>query len=487
MSYKGRPNSPYPAFEELMIQYGNYYYAYTIYLNIIGRKRGHQENGIDYFVSSKERMLLSRMSVAANLNETAALEGGTDIEQLIAICDFAGHECTTANFTEFLDPTYFKCFKFDLSGFLDTNKVVFEGKDHGLSLIIFIPGIKIMNYTDRASANLAINQELLMSGEGLRIVIHKPNTRPFPLTDGLDVPRGTSASMGIRLTEHQRLGPPYGNCTTQLELEGMWQYTYTLATCKRMCLQKMIIHICGCADTTLPFPNRTKYPDVQLCARFDDLPNYCLGSQNIITFFDQCQAIFEKWFERVTCMRDARVNISINVSALQKCKCKARCEDEEYHYSYSLSDWPLPEHSMDLVHQLLYVQPFLDKFPPDKAQRYFGHLLPSNSTSPTFDDFEQFVKDKNFVRLNFYISETSVFRVIETEAYSLTQLGSDVGGQLSLWIGVSMITLVELTELILCIVRHCMKSKKESSQDNPEKTDPNKNNEPDYTKTSRWI
>ena len=291
--YMGRPNSPYPTFEELMIRYANYYYAFSVYLNVMARKYGEHVN--DYFMNSQERMLLSRMSVAANLNETAALEGGTDIEQFIAICDFAGHKCTTANFTEFLDPTYFKCFTFDLSGYLDTNKVVFEGKDHGLSLIVFIPGIEIMNYTDRTLAKLAINQELLLSGEGLRVVIHKPNTIPFPLTDGLDVPRGISASMGIRLREHQRLGPPYGNCTTRTELDGIWTYTYTMATCKRMCLQKMIINICGCADTTLPFPSRTEYPDIQLCARFDDLPNYCLGSENINKFFDQCQPIFQKW------------------------------------------------------------------------------------------------------------------------------------------------------------------------------------------------
>ena len=113
-------------------------------------------------------------------------------------------------------------------------------------------------------------------------------------------------------------------------------------------------------------------------------------------------------FERITCMRDARATISNNVSALQRCRCSARCVDEEYNYSYSLSDWPLPEHSMDLVNQLLYVEPFIEKFPPDKAERYFGHLLRQNAT---FDDFERFVKDKNFIRLSFYISDTSVFKV----------------------------------------------------------------------------
>jgi hypothetical protein len=53
----------------------------------------------------------------------------------------------------------------------------------------------------------------------------------------------------------------------------------------------------------------------------------------------------------------------------------------------------------------------------------------------------------------------------------LTHLASDIGGQLSLWIGVSIITLVEIIELVWGLCKLCYrgrtkdKNSKDSQQD----------------------
>ena len=52
---------------------------------------------------------------------------------------------------------------------------------------------------------------------------------------------------------------------------------------------------------------------------------------------------------------------------------------------------------------------------------------------------------EDFARLNVYIADSNVIITQEMEDYSSTQLVSDIGGQLGLWVGISIITLAEVS------------------------------------------
>ncbi len=51
---------------------------------------------------------------------------------------------------------------------------------------------------------------------------------------------------------------------------------------------------------------------------------------------------------------------------------------------------------------------------------------------------------KDFARLNVYIADSNVIITQEMQDYTSTQLVSDIGGQLGLWVGISIITLAEV-------------------------------------------
>jgi len=42
----------------------------------------------------------------------------------------------------------------------------------------------------------------MSSSEGIRIVIHPPDTEPYPHTEGFDVPPGYSATFGVKVSFH---------------------------------------------------------------------------------------------------------------------------------------------------------------------------------------------------------------------------------------------------------------------------------------------
>ena len=52
-----------------------------------------------------------------------------------------------------------------------------------------------------------------------------------------------------------------------------------------------------------------------------------------------------------------------------------------------------------------------------------------------------------------HVADSNVIKTTESPDYDIIRLVSDIGGQLGLWIGVSVITLVEVLQLVALVVR----------------------------------
>ena len=59
-----------------------------------------------------------------------------------------------------------------------------------------------------------------------------------------------------------------------------------------------------------------------------------------------------------------------------------------------------------------------------------------------------FITD-NFVRVNVYLSDMEVEVQEQQPSYMLSNLFSDIGGTLGLWVGLSLLTVVELIQLVV--------------------------------------
>ena len=65
----------------------------------------------------------------------------------------------------------------------------------------------------------------------------------------------------------------------------------------------------------------------------------------------------------------------------------------------------------------------------------------------------------DIVSFSIRIVDDNLQTTIETPLYTRAQLISEIGGQLGIWIGVSVITLTEVVELLVSIICKCLRKR----------------------------
>ncbi|CAI4227594.1 unnamed protein product [Auanema sp. JU1783] len=223
---------------------------------------------------------------------------------------------------------------------------------------------------------------------GVRLTVHSHEEQPFPDTLGYSAPTGFVSSFGIRLKSMTRKSAPYGDCIEEGKDEDFiyLDKQYSTEGCQRSCIQRHLALSCGCGDPRFP-----QYRVTKNCPVDDPVKRNCIKEQ---------------------------ISYAMRNSKEIGCRCRQPCRQDVYSVSYSASRWPAvpgdqtgcPQ-GMAPQHCLMY-------------KREQGAMI------------EVFFEQLNYESL------------MESEAYGWSNLLSDFGGQLGLWMGVSVITIMELAILI---------------------------------------
>ena len=263
-----------------------------------------------------------------------------------------------------------------------------NGITFGLSLILFV------NQSDRIPV---INTE---EGNGLLISIHGQNTHPFPSLDSLWVQAGTNTRVSLKKIITTRLKHPYtSNCSDGNEVLTVFPGVYTTHNCQVSCYWLEFYHRCGDIGPSLRRympeslnPKRNNHTKIQ----------YALCSMK----FHQDQ---------------------INRGTNESCFCPLPCKGETFSATISASKWPS---EADLHFYKIM----------------FSKALGINSSHIT----NNFVRE-NFLRLNIFYDDVGYRILSEQIKYSVTELLSNIGGQLGLWMGLSAFSVVEIFALVFSI------------------------------------
>lgn len=339
---------------------------------------------------------------------------GHQLDDFVLGCTYGMQECSSQNFSTFHTQDYFNCYTFN-SG-KESLIAKTTGPNAGLSLVLYVE-------TDNGDGmNANHYNRYLSTGDaaGLRVVIHPPNSRPYPLEQGFDVPPGISASVNMVVQLNTRLDNPYGHCIGEIwpQKVGQYNFNYTMSDCLLICKQLYVLDTCGCLSSLLP----TMIKEVQYCSQW-----------NVHNITD-----LQVYFTKVTCEHDALLSFPTH-RMLDECGCQASCEIYQYMTDVSYSEWPITSS------QSAFYQTYVLEHPNATTLKAYKNLVPHNTT------VERGMIDKNFVRLNVYIQEPIVNIHSQKASYTLTKLTSDVGGTFGLWIGMSLITWCEVLEFLMAL------------------------------------
>ncbi|XP_038050004.1 acid-sensing ion channel 1A-like [Patiria miniata] len=222
---------------------------------------------------------------------------------------------------------------------------------------------------------------------GLRFAIHPPDELPLIDTMGLSASPGFHTYASMRLVRHINLPKPWGVCGTEATEESR---KYSRNTCLRNCRRDAIIKRCSCQPLGYERAVKSDSSLVPLCD-----------------------------IEQFNCVMKA-LEVHRSLVSLSECTCPIACDYVTYETTLSTAKYPSQSVSTEI----------------DRA--FQGDA----------DISDGYVKE-NFVYLDVYYSELSTITYEQVQAMPFTALLGDLGGQLGLFLGASVITGVELLDYIL--------------------------------------
>ncbi|KAM6216573.1 epithelial sodium channel subunit alpha [Rhynchocyon petersi] len=233
---------------------------------------------------------------------------------------------------------------------------------------------------------------LLSTVTGARVMVHGQDEPAFMDDGGFNLRPGVETSISMRKEALDRLGGNYGDCTengSDVPVKNLYSSKYTQQVCIHSCFQESMIKECGCAYIFYPKPQK----DVEYCDyRKHHSWGYC---------YYKLQVAFS--LDSLGCFT----------------KCRKPCSVTSYQLSAGYSRWPSVT-SQEWVFQML-----------------------SRQNNYTINN-----KRNGVAKLNIFFKELNYKTNSESPAVTMVTLLSNLGSQWSLWFGSSVLSVVEMAELI---------------------------------------
>lgn len=233
-------------------------------------------------------------------------------------------------------------------------------------------------------------------GSGVQLVIQSPGTFPFPLENGILATPGAYTRVILEKRAFKRLPAPYpSKCVDKGKT--IYPGKYTTRNCKRSCFVKYAKKACKGTDAFVEYYTGEKR----------DPP---LNKTELMCFYDK--QIEAAWPEN-----------------MKHCDCGLECYEETFIPQISQSTWPSRG---DLPYY----------------KKVFASALGLDHSTMT-DDFVY----QNFMKVNIFFSELAYEYVEEMPEWTKQKLISDIGGQMGIWIGASLFSVLELLVFLIYLAK----------------------------------
>ncbi|KAF6033545.1 SCNN1G [Bugula neritina] len=272
--------------------------------------------------------------------------------------------------------------------------------------------------TNGLTLSFFVNQEnyipMMAQEAGMRVLLHRQGETPQMEDYGFNAATGLRTSVAMSYSTTTRLADAhYSNCTSDSSLNDIYPGTYSRLACYKSCAQKLTLNECGCGNIEFRVPRGEP-------------------ACNLTMYWD--------------CMYEMKNNFDYEVN----CTCPLPCDEYQYHYTLSTAEWPS-----------INFEPFWTI-----PREYESELLKKAIENQTRERIKG-----EFVSLEIYFDSLFYTKYYEKASMTLEDLIGSIGGHLGLWIGMSVISFVEVFELIAGLCAACGKyfhKRRSASSDTPD-------------------
>ena len=321
-----------------------------------------------------------------------------DPDDFIIDCYFGYVNCDKTNdFQIYYDFKYGICLKFNsgknlYNQIVEKKTIYSTSGSNGLELELFIGDV------DK-------NDNIFSREHGFNIIVHSQSELDSYNLNGIQIAPGTSTRIILSKISWKKEPKPYSVCTADLTSKDSYnsktyketfisgiQYSYN--DCKNTCEANFIKNKCNCSLIISKNTTRICYLDDQL---------------------------FQSDFE---CINSAFKQFSIDSLNINNCDCPIECKRTFYTYSSSYSLFPTRKYS----EYILETDSFKSKYP--------------NIT--TYEELK-----KNIARVEIFFDDMTETVIEESVKTEMSDLISNLGGILGLFLGLSFLSLIEFVEVFL--------------------------------------
>lgn len=219
---------------------------------------------------------------------------------------------------------------------------------------------------------------------GLRVVIHDSNEDSSPDQSGVNISPGFETTIGLVQSQTKRLPYPYKDNCVMYGTDTESRYTSQDA-CLRRCIQERSLSNCGCTDLTLPAIDEGEHCNLR------NVTQMCCLDKSL-------KDLIEEGFS---------------------CACLQPCVSTNYKAVISRSVWP--------------------------SKAYF---MKKKLSYPHFIDTKLNEYKRSHAKLKVVYSTLGRRSFVKTPKFHDSELLSNLGGELGLWLGFSMFAIFELGEIL---------------------------------------
>ena len=250
---------------------------------------------------------------------------------------------------------------------------------------------------------------------GVRVAIHERGALPSMHSQSLAAGVGDVTFFNVQAQRVEHLGRMYGDCMhtwpEELKLKSPYDeaYRYTIEACLEICLAKNVAITCKCKDSFhVRLLHDSSLWSLRYCLRTNDSDNSCRDGVH-------------KRYEEKSLL----------------CPCKIPCNMTEYSILTSRSSWPAEHNSYFAATKISNLQK------PIEVREFMTKT--ENYSAPTLLKTLQ----DNFAQVEVSFRPSPFKKISEKPAYTASDLVSDFGGNISLWLGWSIFALFEVLIFLL--------------------------------------